>query len=93
MEAFGVLLLAFLLGNLALAWFQLSKPPAGTETETRASAEPQEQSCFCHVSDSFPPPPPSRFISDSHFQFLFSPGDGTIEASRLQLLECSPRLF
>ncbi|XP_019745183.1 ERO1-like protein beta [Hippocampus comes] len=53
LEAFGVLLLAFLLGNVALAWFQLSKPRTETETETggtRASAEPQEQSCFCHLT-------------------------------------------
>ncbi|XP_051939916.1 ERO1-like protein beta isoform X2 [Hippocampus zosterae] len=51
LEALGVLLLAFLLGNVALAWYQLSKPRTETETETRgAGEEPQEQSCFCHLT-------------------------------------------
>ncbi|KAM9819838.1 peroxisomal ATPase PEX6 isoform 3-T3 [Syngnathus typhle] len=47
LEAFGVLLLAFLLGNLAFAWFELSKPVTEARTE---SQEPQEQSCFCHLT-------------------------------------------
>ncbi|XP_061687130.1 ERO1-like protein beta isoform X2 [Syngnathoides biaculeatus] len=50
LEALGVLLLAALLGNLALAWFQLNKREAEASAEQREQLEQQEQSCFCHLT-------------------------------------------
>uniref|UniRef100_A0A3P8QDK4 Endoplasmic reticulum oxidoreductase beta n=1 Tax=Astatotilapia calliptera TaxID=8154 RepID=A0A3P8QDK4_ASTCA len=51
-QAFGVLLLAWLLGNFVLGWFQQNTKPQTQHSEQHPSrtSESQDQSCFCHLT-------------------------------------------
>ncbi|KAK0134997.1 hypothetical protein N1851_029194 [Merluccius polli] len=54
-QTLGLLALVWLLGELGFSWFQqttitLNTDPQPTQQPSRLSADPQDQSCFCHVN-------------------------------------------